>query len=107
MIVVDADVDVRDSEAVLSAVAANMNPACDVIMEDGPTDPYDPAAPSTGLSRRMAIDATRKRSGERSDANAPSFFTAAAGASVADSADRDVFERVSKRWAEYGLGDLA
>ena len=60
LVVVDADVDVRDTESVLAAIAANVNPDGDVFFEDGPADPLDPAVATAGLARRMAIDATRK-----------------------------------------------
>ncbi len=60
LVVVDADVDVRNQDAVLSAIAANMNPGRDVIFERGPVDPFDAA--SSG--QKMAIDATRKLPGE-------------------------------------------
>jgi 4-hydroxy-3-polyprenylbenzoate decarboxylase len=60
LVVVDDDVDVRDQQAVLSAVASNMNPARDVLFDQGPPDPYDPAATVGQLGQRMAIDATRK-----------------------------------------------
>jgi 4-hydroxy-3-polyprenylbenzoate decarboxylase len=60
LIIVDDDVDVRDHQAVLSAVASNMNPARDVLFDQGPPDPYDPAATTGTLATRMAIDATRK-----------------------------------------------
>ena len=60
LVVVDADVDVRNTESVLAAIAANVNPDGDVFFEDGPADPLDPAVATVGLARRMAIDATRK-----------------------------------------------
>ena len=60
LVVVDDDVDVRNQQAVLAAVASNMNPARDVLMDQGPSDPFDPAATVGALGQRMAIDATRK-----------------------------------------------
>jgi 4-hydroxy-3-polyprenylbenzoate decarboxylase len=60
LIVVDEDVDVHDQSAVLAAVAANMNPGRDVLMDAGPPDPLDPATPAGALGQRMALDATRK-----------------------------------------------
>ena len=48
----------------LAAVAANMRPGRDVLMEEGPADPFDPATPAGALGQRMAIDATRKMTGE-------------------------------------------
>jgi 4-hydroxy-3-polyprenylbenzoate decarboxylase len=65
LVVVDDDVDVRDQQAVLSAVASNSNPARDVLFDQGPPDPFDPSATSGTLGTRMAIDATRKLVEER------------------------------------------
>jgi len=60
LVVVDEDVDVHDPSAVLAAVAANMNPGRDVLMDAGPPDPLDPSTPAGALGQRMALDATRK-----------------------------------------------
>jgi 4-hydroxy-3-polyprenylbenzoate decarboxylase len=65
LIVVDDDVDVRNQQAVLAAAASNMNPARDILTEQGPSDPFDPAATAGELGVKMAIDATRKISEER------------------------------------------
>jgi 4-hydroxy-3-polyprenylbenzoate decarboxylase len=64
LVVVDDDVNVRDQQAVLSAVTSNMNPGRDVLIDQGPPDPYDPAAMPGVLGQRMAIDATRKLAAE-------------------------------------------
>ena len=64
LVVVDDDVDVRDRNSVLAAVSANMNPARDIILDQGPPDPFDPAATVGALGQRMAIDATRKSDSE-------------------------------------------
>ncbi|MBN1395723.1 MAG: UbiD family decarboxylase [Pirellulales bacterium] len=60
MIVVDADVDVRDRDQVFAAVTRNFRPELDVATERFPPDPYDPMPPTGELSERMALDATRK-----------------------------------------------
>jgi 4-hydroxy-3-polyprenylbenzoate decarboxylase len=60
LVVVDDDVDVHDHQQVLAAVVANMRPDRDVLVEQGPADPFDPAAPAGALGQKMAIDATRK-----------------------------------------------
>jgi 4-hydroxy-3-polyprenylbenzoate decarboxylase len=60
LIVVDEDVDVRDHQQVLAAVAANVRPGRDVLVEQGPADPFDPAASAGALGEKMALDATRK-----------------------------------------------
>ncbi len=64
LVVVDDDVDVRDHQAVLAAISANMNPGRDVIIDQGPSDQFDPAAAGGALGQKMAIDATRKLVGE-------------------------------------------
>jgi len=65
LVVVDADVDVRNLPEVLAAAAAHVNPPGDVIFERGPADPLDPTAARRALVGRMALDATRKLPEER------------------------------------------
>jgi 4-hydroxy-3-polyprenylbenzoate decarboxylase len=60
LVLVDADVDVRDHRQVLAAVTENMRPDQDVLIEKGPADPFDPTVPLGALSTKMALDATRK-----------------------------------------------
>jgi 4-hydroxy-3-polyprenylbenzoate decarboxylase len=60
LVVVDHDVDVHNHQGVLAAMSANMNPARDLLIDQGPPDPFDPAARPAELGQRMAIDATRK-----------------------------------------------
>ncbi len=60
LIVVDEDVDVHDHQQVLAAVAAHVRPGRDMLVEQGPADPFDPAAPAGALGQKMAFDATRK-----------------------------------------------
>jgi 4-hydroxy-3-polyprenylbenzoate decarboxylase len=60
LVIVDADVDVYDNQQVMAAMAANMRPDRDIILEQGPPDPFDPATPVGVLGQKMAIDATRK-----------------------------------------------
>lgn len=65
LVIVDEGVDVNDPTQVWSAMTAHVDPGHDVVIQPGPADPLDPAAPADGLSRRMAIDATAKLPGER------------------------------------------
>lgn len=60
LIVVDADVDPRDRDQVLAAIAKNFRPEQDIITERFPADPYDPMPSSGELTERMAFDAMRK-----------------------------------------------
>jgi 4-hydroxy-3-polyprenylbenzoate decarboxylase len=64
LVIVDEDVDVHDHEQVLAAVALNVRPGRDVLVERGPADPFDPASPSDALAEKMALDATRKLANE-------------------------------------------
>lgn len=100
LIVVDEEVDVHDPQEVLAAVAVNMDAACDVFSGEGPADPFDPAAAVGTVGHRLAIDATRKLAGEPGPGGSDS--EAVGRTMVRD----DVDERVSRRWAEYGLGEM-
>lgn len=60
LVVVDDDVAVHDHQQVLAAITAHMRPGRDVLVEQGPPDPFDPAASAGTLGEKMAIDATRK-----------------------------------------------
>lgn len=60
IVVVDEDVDVHDSNAVLAAVAQHCEPARDSELVRGPVDILDHAAPFLGVSGKLGLDATRK-----------------------------------------------
>lgn len=92
LVIVDDDVPVGDADAVWAAVGAHADLSRDVLVTEGPADPWDPAGPSSGCSRRVAVDATRKLPGESS---APSPLQARA--------PEEVRQRVCDRWSEYGL----
>jgi 4-hydroxy-3-polyprenylbenzoate decarboxylase len=64
LVIVDEDVDVHDHQQVLAAMAANIRPDRDIVIEQVPADPFDPAASLGALGQKMAIDATRKLTGE-------------------------------------------
>jgi 4-hydroxy-3-polyprenylbenzoate decarboxylase len=64
LVVVDEDIDVCDRDAVLAAVTANFRPDRDTVIEQGPADPFDPAATAGALGEKMCLDATRKLAGE-------------------------------------------
>ncbi len=65
IVVVDADVNVRDLGEVAFRVCANVDPARDILMTRGPADVLDHATPAIGLGTKMGIDATHKLPGER------------------------------------------
>lgn len=61
IVVVDEDVDVHDTTAVLKAVGERCIPARDTELVRGPLDILDHAAPHLGAGGKMGLDATRKR----------------------------------------------
>lgn len=95
LVIVDADVNVRDPQQVWSAVAARTDFGRDLLFVQGPLDLADPAAMPGSLGQRLAIDATRKLPDEG----------ARQAASPAEMPD-EIQRLVSLRWAEYGLGEL-
>jgi 4-hydroxy-3-polyprenylbenzoate decarboxylase len=99
LILVDAEVDVRDLASVLAEVGANAAPERDLFSYDGPSGRTDPANPLAALGRHLGIDATTKIAGEQ-----------AAGAPPRLVAGTEVEQLVSARWSEYELdfaGDAA
>jgi len=61
IVVVDDDVDVHDTHAVLKAVGEHCLPARDTEMVRGPLDILDHAAPFLGAGGKIGMDATRKK----------------------------------------------
>jgi len=62
-------------------------------MIDGPLDILDHAAPFEGAGSKMGIDATKKWPGEGQVRDWPSEI----------GMDKEVVEKVTKRWKEYGF----
>lgn len=96
VIVVDRAINIRDPRQVTWAVTSKVDPARDVfILPDNPFDRLDFATEKPGLGSRMGIDATTKVYPETdrpwSDELQPDPATA---------------EAVTRRWVEYGLGDI-
>ncbi len=60
--VVDDDVDIHDTHAVLSAIGEHCLPARDSELIRGPLDILDHAAPFLGAGGKLGLDATRKHS---------------------------------------------
>jgi len=92
LVIVDREVDVHDTSAVLSAISANVYPPRDVFFEQGPPDPADVAAPPDELGQKMGIDATVKLSVEQ-----------AAPCSQLPAMSEEIRRLVEQRWAEYGI----
>ena len=89
LVIVDEDVDVHDAARVWAAVASNMDPGRDVLVEQGPPDPWDPATPPGALGRRLGIDATTKLPGESAARSRPVVMS------------DEIHQLVRGRWAQY------
>jgi len=93
LVIVDAEVNVRDAEEVQAAIIHETHLERGVWLQTAPPDPLDPTLIAGELGRRMAIDATRK------------LGTEGRGAGSRNAAlDRDMEKLVTDRWAQYGLG---
>jgi len=65
VVVVDADIDVRDWKDVVWAITTRMDPLRDTTLIDHtPIDYLDFASPVSGLGSKMGLDATNKLPGE-------------------------------------------
>jgi 4-hydroxy-3-polyprenylbenzoate decarboxylase len=92
LILVDPQVNVQDTVAVLSAVGANVAPERDMFSYDGPSHGSDHANPQSPLGRHLALDATAKIAGEQQ------------GPWPAPLATSDEIRRlVTERWGEYRI----
>jgi 4-hydroxy-3-polyprenylbenzoate decarboxylase len=98
LLVVDHDIDVSDVRGVVWNALNNVDPGRDLVIMPGPVDDLDHAGSyELALGNKLGIDATRKGADEGYRRDWPPELRM-------DAATRD---RVSARWAEYGLGDLA
>jgi 4-hydroxy-3-polyprenylbenzoate decarboxylase len=93
IVVVDADVNVQDPSEVAWRVTANINPATDIVMVDGPLDDLDVASPTYRHGSKMGIDATAKGPMDGFPREWPDDVV------MSD----EVKALVDGRWAEYGL----
>ncbi|HYG21932.1 MAG TPA: UbiD family decarboxylase [Verrucomicrobiae bacterium] len=64
IIIVDDDVNVHDTSAVLFRLCANTDPQRDSIFTKGPADVLDHATSEIAVGSKLGIDATRKLAGE-------------------------------------------
>ncbi len=93
IVVVDADIDIRDWKEVVWAISTRVDPARDtLIAENTPIDYLDFASPVAGLGSKMGIDATSKWPGETSRTW---------GRPIA--MDAAVKRRVDAMWKELGI----
>lgn len=98
LLVVDHDIDVADVRGVVWTALNNVDPSRDLVIMPGPVDDLDHAGSyELALGHKLGIDATRKGADEGYQRDWPPEIRM-------DAATR---ERVSARWAEYGIGDLA
>jgi 4-hydroxy-3-polyprenylbenzoate decarboxylase len=93
VIVTDDDIDARDWRDVVWALATRVDPERDLtILEHTPIDYLDFASPESGLGSKLGIDATNKW---------PPETKREWGTKIRMS--DEIIERVSARWADYGL----
>ena len=93
IIVVDEDIDARNWEDVMWAVATRMDPVRDItLLENTPIDYLDFASPESGLGGKMGLDATNK---------VPPETRRKWGIKI--SMTEDVIAQVTEKWASYGL----
>ncbi len=93
IIVVDEDIDARNWQDVMWAVATRMDPVRDItLLENTPIDYLDFASPESGLGGKMGLDATNK---------VPPETRRKWGIKI--SMTEDVIAQVTEKWASYGL----
>jgi len=93
IVVVDADINIRDWKEVIWAITTRVDPGRDtLVVENTPIDYLDFASPVSGLGSKLGIDATNKWPGET---------MRTWGAPIA--MDTKVKRRVDDLWAELGL----
>ena len=93
VIVVDDDINARDWKDVMWAISTRMDPARDItVIEGTPIDYLDFASPESGLGGKLGMDATNKWPPETKREWGEKIRM-----------DQTIVDKVSARWAEYGL----
>jgi 4-hydroxy-3-polyprenylbenzoate decarboxylase len=92
IVVVDEHVNVHDYAEVMFYVGANVDPKRDVVLTEGPLDHLDHAPTLQFFGGKLGIDATAKGPAEGAREWPPEIEMSP-----------EVRDRVSARWAEYGL----
>jgi 4-hydroxy-3-polyprenylbenzoate decarboxylase len=92
IVVVDAHVDPHDYAAVAFYAGANVDPARDVVLADGPADHLDHSTTRQFVSGKLGIDATSKGPDEGAREWPPEIEMSP-----------EVRELVDRRWADYGF----
>ncbi|MBO8125724.1 MAG: menaquinone biosynthesis decarboxylase [Firmicutes bacterium] len=93
VLVVDADVDVRNYAQVAWKTLNNVDPGRDITIVKGPVETLDHASPLPKFGTKMGIDATRKWESEGFTRDWPEEVTM----------DPEIKALVDKRWKEYGI----
>jgi 4-hydroxy-3-polyprenylbenzoate decarboxylase len=93
IVVVDADVPVRDYRHVVWKALNNIDPERDCEFVMGPIDDLDHASRKPGYGSKIGIDATRKLPGEGFDREWPDELEMSEA----------IKELVTRRWQEYGF----
>lgn len=93
IVVVDEHVNVHDYSEVAWRVFNNVDPARDCVVVAGPLDVLDHSSPLARYGAKMGIDATKTWREEGHDREWPDEIAM----------DPAVKERVTRRWAEFGL----
>ncbi len=91
LVLVDAEVNVRQVREVLAEIGANAAPDRDMFSYDGPIAEMESGS-SARLARHVGIDATTKITGEQ-----------IGPATERLGGDAEIEELVDRRWSEYGL----
>jgi len=98
LVVVDHDVDVHDVRGVVWNVLNNIDASRDLVIMPGPVDDLDHAGSyDLALGHKLGIDATRKGASEGYQRDWPAEIRM----------DETTRNAVTRRWKEFGLGDLA
>ncbi len=93
IVVVDENVDVQDTSAVLWRLGNNIDPARDILMTRGPLDALDHSSPTAHFGSKIGIDATRKGPADGHHREWPDDIAMT----------REMVEKVARRWKEYGF----
>jgi 4-hydroxy-3-polyprenylbenzoate decarboxylase len=93
VIVVDDPIKPSDVSTVMWKVFNNIDGKRDIVINEGPLDTLDHAAPLPYLGSRVGIDATKKWESEGHMRPWPDDIEMS----------EDVIDLVSKRWSSYGL----
>lgn len=93
VVVVDKHVNVHDLSEVALHVFGNVDPKRDMMFSEGPLDILDHSAPMFGFGSKIGIDATKKWKSEGYTREWPEEIIMS----------KEVQDRVTARWAEYGF----